>query len=150
MQTVQKILKAKKGQGFIAIAPDATAYEALQLMADKDIGALLIVKDEKIAGIFTERDYARKVILKGKASKETPVSELMTKNVYCVTPEHTIEQCESLMDEKHLRHLPVVEGDKPIGLLSIRDVVNMIISERENKIKELEGYITGTNYVQED
>jgi CBS domain-containing protein len=148
MSTVRRILESKK-KGFYTIPPDVTAYDALQIMADKDVGALLVVNEGNLIGIFTERDYSRKVILKGKSSKETAVHEIMTTMVFCVNPEHNIEHCMSLMNEKHVRHLPVLEDGKLIGLVSIRDVVNMVISEKENKIKELEGYIAGTNYEQD-
>ncbi len=142
MFTVKKLLESKK-KGFYTIAPDATAYEALQIMAGKDVGALLVVKEGSIVGIFTERDYARKVILKGKSSRETPVRDLMTTEVYCVTPEHSIDYCMALMNDKHVRHLPVSENGRLIGVVSIRDVVNTIIFERELTIQDLETYITG-------
>lgn len=140
MVTVRRLLDLKK-KGFWTVAPDVTAYEALQIMADNDVGALLVVSERNLLGIFTERDYSRKVILKGRSSKETPVSELMTKAVLCVTPEDTTDHCMSIMNEKHVRHLPVLENGKLTGIVSIRDVVNMIISEREMTIKDLEQYI---------
>jgi signal-transduction protein with cAMP-binding, CBS, and nucleotidyltransferase domain len=142
MVTVKRILEAKK-KGFWTVEPDISAYEALQLMAEKDVGALLVVGKEKdLLGIFTERDYSRKVVLKGKSSKDTPISELMTESVYFVTPADPIENCMSIMNDKHVRHLPVLEHGKLVGLVSIRDVVNMIISERETTIKHLEEYIS--------
>ena len=142
MVTVKKILEVKK-KGFWTVAPDISAYEALQLMAENDVGALLVVGKEKdLLGIITERDYSRKVVLRGRSSKDTPVSELMTESVYCVTPDDPIENCMSIMNDKHVRHLPVLERGKLVGLVSIRDVVNMIISERETTIRHLEEYIS--------
>lgn len=142
MVTVKKILEVKK-KGFWTISPDVSAYEALQIMAENDVGALLVVGKEKdLLGIITERDYSRKVVLKGRSSKDTPVSELMTKSVHCVTPDDPIENCMSIMNDKHVRHLPVLERGKLIGIVSIRDVVNMIISERESTIRHLEEYIS--------
>jgi len=142
MATVQRLLERKE-KGFWTILPETTAYEALQIMADRNVGALLVVNGSKLLGIFTERDYSRKVVLKGRSSRETPVKELMTTSVYCVSPGDTTEQCMELMDGKHLRHLPVLENGHLVGLVSIRDVVKMIISEHEATIKDLEQYITG-------
>ncbi len=142
MVTVKRLLEAKK-KGFWTVAPDISAYEALQLMAENDVGALIVVGREKdLRGIFTERDYSRKVVLKGRSSKDTPISELMTESVYSVTPDDPIEKCMAIMNDKHVRHLPVMEGGKLVGLVSIRDVLNMIISERETTIKHLEEYIS--------
>lgn len=141
MVTVRRLLDSKK-KGFWTVAPDVTAYEALQIMADRDVGALLVVSERNLLGIFTERDYSRKVVLKGKSSRETPVSELMTKSVFCVMPEDTTEQCMSIMNNKHVRHLPVLEDGKLVGIVSIRDVVTMLIAEREKTIKDLEQYIS--------
>jgi len=118
-------------------------FDALQLMADKNVGALLVLDGEKIAGIFSERDYARKIILKGKASKDTPVAEIMTAEVTTLRPEQSVEECMGLMTDKRIRHLPVLDGEKLVGLISIGDVVKAIISEREFIIKQLESYITG-------
>ncbi|HWR59263.1 MAG TPA: CBS domain-containing protein [Thermodesulfovibrionales bacterium] len=142
MVTVKRILEKKK-KGFWTVAPDTSAYEALQLMAENDVGALLVVGKEKdLLGIFTERDYSRKVVLKGKSSKDTPIGELMTGSVYSVAPDDPIEKCMTTMNDKRVRHLPVLERGKPVGLVSIRDVVNMIISEREDTIKHLKDYIS--------
>lgn len=140
MATV-KVLLEKKEKGFWTVIPETTAYEALQIMADKDVGALMVVRGSKLLGIFTERDYSRKVVLKGRSSRETPVSELMSTGVYCVTPEDTTEQCMAIMNGKRVRHLPVLEDGHLVGLVSIRDVVKMIISEKEATIKDLEQYI---------
>ncbi|MCG8350925.1 MAG: CBS domain-containing protein [Chloroflexales bacterium] len=111
-------------------------------MADKDIGAVLVLEEGNLVGIVTERDYARKLILQGKASKETPVSEVMSRRVLYVEPDQTVEECMALMTEKHLRHLPVINGDQLLGIVSIRDVVKDIISDREFLIEQLEHYIT--------
>jgi CBS domain-containing protein len=138
-----KALLERKEKGFWTILPDTTAYEALQIMADRDVGALMVVRGSRLLGIFTERDYSRKVALKGRSSKETPVSELMTESVYCVTPEDSTEHCMSIMDSKHVRHLPVLEYGHLVGLVSVRDVVKMIISEKETTIRDLEQYIAG-------
>ncbi len=142
MTTVQRLLEMKR-KGYWTVKPTSTAYEALQIMADADIGALMVVSGDELLGIFTERDYSRKVILKGRSSKETLVRELMTTSVICVTPDDSVEHCMSLMNVKHVRHLPVLENGQIKGLVSIRDVVNMIISEREMTIKDLEQYISG-------
>ncbi|MHB8880169.1 MAG: CBS domain-containing protein [Thermodesulfovibrionales bacterium] len=141
MVTVQRLLDSKK-KGFWTIPPDVTAYEALQIMADQDVGALLVVSERKLLGIFTERDYSRKVVLKGRSSKETPVRELMTTSVLCVSPYDTTETCMEIMNTKHVRHLPVLDADKLVGLVSIRDVVTMLIYEKESTIKELKEYIS--------
>ena len=143
MNTVRRVLQAKPGSVW-TIRPDATAYEALRVMADKDIGALLVLNREgKLAGVFSERDYARKVILKGRSSKDTLVSELMSDLVYCVSPEHTINDCMAIMTAKHIRHIPVIEEGKLMGIITIGDVVNSMISEQNITIRDLENYITG-------
>jgi CBS domain-containing protein len=111
-------------------------------MAEKDIGALLVIKDGRLVGIFSERDYARKVILKGKSSKETTVGELMTTRVYSITPDMSVEECMALMTESRSRHMPVLENDKLIGIVTIGDVVNAIITEQKVIIKDLESYIS--------
>ena len=141
MITVSTLLDCKK-KGFWTIPSDMTAYEALEIMADQDIGALMVVNGRTLLGIFTERDYSRKVVLKGRSSRETPVSELMTRDVYCVTPDDTTDSCMAIMNEKHIRHLPVLEHDRLVGLVSIRDVVNMMLAERELTIRDLEQYIS--------
>jgi len=142
MITVRDILRAK-GQQVWWISPDATVFSALKLMAEKNIGALVVLDGEILAGIFSERDYARKVILKGKASKETFVREIMTSEVTTVRPSQLVDECMALMTDKRIRHLPVFEGEKLVGLISIGDVVKAVISEREFTIKQLESYITG-------
>jgi CBS domain-containing protein len=142
MRTVSDILKAK-GKGIWSISPHATVFEALKILADKDIGALLVVVEEKLVGIFSERDYARKVILKGKSSKETSVGELMTKEVLYVIPTENIKNCMALMTAKRVRHLPVLENDRVLGIVTIGDVVSQVISEQEFTIQKLEKYIYG-------
>lgn len=142
MMTVRQILK-NKGSQIWSTQPDATVYAALQLMADKLVGALLVLADGRLVGIFSERDYARKIILHGKSSLQTHVSEIMTSDVVTVTPDHTIAQCMELMTERRFRHLPVIEGDKLVGLISIGDVVKAIISDQEFVIQQLESYISG-------
>jgi len=140
MKTVRNILK-KKGSDIFSISPQATVYEALQIMADKNIGAVLVIEKGKLAGILSERDYARKVILKGKASKETLVRDLMTTNVLYVDPDKNVEDCMFLMITKHIRHLPVMENEQLIGIISINDVVKTIISEQQFAIDTLEKYM---------
>lgn len=140
MNFVSQILK-NKGDKIWSIAPDETAFKALQLMADENLGCLLVLDKGKAVGIFTERDYARKVILKGKSSKTTPVSELMTKEVLFVDTGTTVEDCMVLMTEKCVRHLPVVEEKKLVGLVSVGDVVKQLIVDQKFKIQELERYL---------
>ena len=142
MYTVRHLLDAKSNQVW-TIPPQASVYEALELMASKNIGAVLVLESDKIVGIFTERDYARKVILKGKTSKTVTVGELMTTEVFYVKPDDTIESCMAIMTDKRARHLPVIENEKLVGVASIGDVVKAIISDREFIIRELERYITG-------
>jgi CBS domain-containing protein len=142
MKTVRDLLRVKGGATW-SIAPAATVYEALALMAEKDVGALLVLEAGNLVGIVSERDYARKVALRGKTSRETPVREIMTARVVWVRPEQTIEECMSLMTNKRIRHLPVLEGERLIGVISIGDVVKAIISEQEFIIAQLENYITG-------
>jgi CBS domain-containing protein len=143
MKTVRDLLRVKDPAVW-TIHPQASAYEALQLMADKDIGAVLVVQDEKLAGVFSERDYARKVVLHGKTSRETTVGELMTRLLFCATPEQTVEECLALMTEKHIRHLPVLDGNRLAGIVSIGDAVKAIISEQRYLIRSLETYIAGS------
>jgi len=142
MHTVKELLR-EKGSQVWTIAPEATVYEALELMATKNIGALVDIEQGNVAGIFTERDYARKVVLKGRSSKTTTVGELMITDVLYVSPDDTIENCMALMTDKRLRHLPVMENGQLAGLISIGDIVRVIISDREFTIRELERYITG-------
>lgn len=140
MQRVEEILEAK-GRDVWTVRPDATAYEALEIMADKDVGALVVLDGDKPVGIFSERDYARKVILKGKSSKNTTVRELMTRELVCVRFESTVNECMALMTEKRTRHLPVIEGGRLRGIVAIGDVVREIISNQDFTIQEMEKYI---------
>jgi CBS domain-containing protein len=143
--TVGQVLRTK-GYGFHSIAPEATAYSALELMADKNVGALMVTENEKLVGVFSERDYARKVILKGKASKSTTVREIMTSSPISVNPAMTLRECMVLMTHKRIRHLPVLDNNVLMGVISIGDVVNTIISEQASVIEELQEYIAGTGY----
>jgi CBS domain-containing protein len=140
MQTIRRILK-EKGNDIWSTTPGTTVYDALQVMADKDIGALLVVQDGKLAGIFSERDYARKVILLGKSSKKTFVREIMTSHVVYATIDMTNEQCLAIMSAKHIRHLPVMDGQEIVGMISIGDLVRSIMSEQKEMINQLEQYI---------
>ncbi len=141
MTTVAQLLQ-DKGRAVWTIAPDAMVYDALSLMAEKNVGALVVVAGQRVVGIISERDYARKVILKGKFSKDTPVREIMTDKVYFVRPAQTVEECMALMTAERVRHLPVLEDEQLVGLISIGDVVRTVISEKEFLIKQLEHYIT--------
>jgi CBS domain-containing protein len=140
MRTVQQILDEKEPR-LLTIAPDASVLDALKLMAERDVGALVVLDGERLAGIFSERDYARKIILFGKSSKETSVSEIMTSKVVCVRPEQTADACMSLMTDKRVRHLPVLSGKKVVGIISIGDVVRAMISDQQHTIEQLEQYI---------
>lgn len=142
MKTVTDILRSK-GHDVWSITPDATVYEALKFMADRNVGALVVLDGENVVGIMSERDYARKVILHGRSSREIPVREIMTTKVYYVRPEQNIEECMALMTDKRVRHLPALEDDRLVGVISIGDVVKAIIAEHESTIKHLEDYITG-------
>ena len=142
MTTIAQLLKTK-GDQIWSVEPKATIFEALEIMSEKEIGALLVMKDGKLTGIFSERDYARKVILKGKSSKETQVGELMTKKVFYIDSQKTINDCMAMMTAKRIRHVPVIEDNQVMGIVTIGDVVNQIISEQEVTINHLENYITG-------
>ncbi len=141
MKKVNDILQAK-GRIVYSVDPDIMVLNAIELMCDRNIGGLLIVEKDKLVGIFTERDYARKLILKGKSSKDTPIGDLMTPHPFTVSPETSIEDCMKLMTKKHIRHLPVVENDILVGMISIGDVVKHIIEDQKNIIEYLESYIT--------
>jgi len=141
MHTVRDILK-KKGSGTHGVSPDTSVYDALKLMAEKNVGAVLVLDTGRPVGILSERDYARQVVLKGKASKETPVREIMTARVVFVRPEQSLEECMALMTDKRIRHLPVLENGALIGIVSVGDVVKAVISEKQFRIEQLENYIT--------
>ena len=143
MKSVAQILASKREQAVQTIAPSASVYDAVKLMAEKRIGALLVMEGEKVAGIITERDYARKIVLMGRSSKETPVRDIMTSAVMHVRPDQTNEECMALMTDKRVRHLPVMEDGKLVGLISIGDLVKDIISEQKFIIDQLEHYIKG-------
>jgi CBS domain-containing protein len=143
MRTVTELLKSKSDATVYTISPTASVYDALKLMADKSVGALLVMEGEKVVGIITERDYARKVILMSRSSKETQVRDIMTPEVMYVRPDQTNEDCMALMTENRLRHLPVMDGGQLVGLISIGDLVKDIISEQKFIIQQLEHYISG-------
>ena len=140
MKTVQQLLESKR-YSVVSVAPSSTVLEALEVMAEMEIGAVVVIDNEHLVGIFSERDYARKVVLQGKASKDTPVREIMTDTVVCVRPEQTVDDCMNLMTDKRIRHLPVLEHKRVIGVISIGDVVKEMLSEKEFVIKQLESYI---------
>src|SRR2546425_4432491 len=142
IEMVTTILK-RKGPEVFSVPPHASVYEAIEMMADKHVGASLVISEGKLAGVISERDYARKVILKGRSSKETRVEEIMTSPVITVCPEHRVHECMRLMTDSRIRHLPVVEGEKVLGVVSIGDLVNWIISAQEAAIDQLQNYITG-------
>jgi CBS domain-containing protein len=142
MESVKTLLKAK-GKEIWSVSPEASVYDALELMSEKNIGAVLVLENDKPVGIFSERDYARSVVLKGRVSRTTPIAEIMSREIYYVRPEQSIEDCMALITEKHLRHLPVIDGERLIGLISIGDAVKAVISRQEYKIRQLENCITG-------
>ncbi|GLR14044.1 CBS domain-containing protein [Chitinimonas viridis] len=143
MKTARQLLQEKSRQAIFSVPPTATVYQALQLMAEKDIGAVLVMEGEKLTGIFSERDYARKVVLQGKTSAGTPIVDIMTKRVMFALPSQTVDECMAIMSEKRFRHLPVMDGDKVIGVLSITDLVREQIAEQQFLIEQLEQYIHG-------
>ncbi len=142
-ETVRGIL-GTKGRAVWSVAPETTVYDALSLMADKDIGAVMVVSQDRVVGIFSERDYARKVILMGRSSKEVRVHEIMSSPVLAVTPDHTVEDCMKIVTANRVRHLPVIDGGEVAGVISIGDLVNAIISEQAETIQALSAYISGS------
>jgi CBS domain-containing protein len=142
MKLVKHLLDSK-GRHIVSVAPDTTVLDAIKIMADKTVGSLLVMDDDKICGIITERDYARKVIIKGRSSESTSVSEIMTSDVLTTSSAQTVNSCMELMSEKRIRHLPVVEDNRVIGMISIGDLVQAIISDQQEEIEHLEHYISG-------
>jgi CBS domain-containing protein len=140
--TIDLIL-SQKGTRIWSVPPDATVFDAISLMAHKNIGALLVMNGEQLVGIVSERDYTRKIALKGKSSKQTAVREIISSPVISVGPDHTVEECMRLMTEHRVRHLPVLEGDKVTGVVSIGDLVNWTISAQHVALNQMEDYITG-------
>jgi len=142
VRNVRDILR-DKGTAVYSISPDASVYDALRLMAEKNVGSLLVLEGDRMAGMISERDYARKIVLKDKLSKETKVKEIMTTEVFTVTPDMDLDECMEIMTDKRLRHLPVVENDRVLGIVSIGDIVKGIIDHKESVIEQLESYIKG-------
>lgn len=142
VDTISSVLR-QKGGDIYHVSPRHSVYDAIEMMADKHVGALLVIADGRLVGVISERDYARKVILKGKASKETAVEEIMTSPVFYVSPRHTVDECMALMTEKRIRHLPVCEDDRVVAMISIGDLVKWIIDGQDQAIHQLEDYISG-------
>jgi CBS domain-containing protein len=140
--TVQQILQSKGGSTY-SVAPESTVLQALQLMADKNVSAVLVMEGQRLVGIFTERDYARTVVLRGLASKDTKVGDLMTQNVLTVSPAHSVDDCMNIMTNNHVRHLPVVSGGAIAGIISIGDAVKSVMEQQQATIDQLSGYIAG-------
>ncbi|MFY9936382.1 MAG: CBS domain-containing protein [Silvibacterium sp.] len=140
--TISAVMKRKTGEVW-SVAPDASVYHAIEMMAEKQVGALLVIVRGELQGIISERDYARKVILKGRSSKETAVSEIMSSPVIFVSPQHTVGDCMRIITENRIRHLPVVQNGAVVGLISIGDLVNWIVTEQQETIRHLEAYISG-------
>jgi CBS domain-containing protein len=141
MRTTVRDLIRQKGSLVFSVSPDSTVLEALQQLAARNVGAVLVMEGQRLVGILSERDYAREVVLRGKASKDTPVREIMTTTVVCIRPEQTIEECMALMTDKRFRHLPVVADEQLLGVLSIGDVVKALLDQQRFHIEQLESYI---------
>jgi CBS domain-containing protein len=146
MKNVSDILRAKRNAQTHCVHPGTTVLDALKLMADKGIGALVVVEDSRLTGVFSERDYARKIALMERSSRTTTVGEVMTANPICVTPAESTDFCMALMTDKHIRHLPVLDGDRLVGMISIGDLVKNIIEDQQAKIQQLENYVRGESY----
>jgi len=142
MRTIRDILQ-EKGFDVYAITPESTVYQALQLMAEKNVGALMVMTGDTVEGLISERDYARKIVLKGRFSRDVPVREIMSPEIVAIAPEEDVERCMTVMTHKRMRHLPVFENGRLIGLISIGDIVKAIIEHKEETIQQLEKYIKG-------
>ena len=143
MKNVTELLKSKPARPMVSVKPEDTVLDAIKVLAREDIGAAVVLSGDKLVGIFSERDYTRKVVLKGRSSESTRVEEIMTANVICVSPRTKTRDCMALMSEKNIRHLPVVDEGKVVGMVSIRDIVTDIIADQEFTISQLENYISG-------
>ncbi len=146
MITVDELLRSKTNKDIYTVGPDDTVYRALEVMAENDLGALPVMKEGKPVGFFSERDYARKIILKGKCSLDTPVSEIMATTTITVSPDHSVDACMAIMTERHIRHLMVLEHGRLVGIVSMRDLVEATIKAEEDRISRLEDYIIGQDY----
>jgi CBS domain-containing protein len=141
--TIDMVLKSKGDNRILSIAPEQSVYEAIEMMAKHDVGSLLVLSNQRLVGILSERDYARKGFLMGHPSRETQVHQIMTTPVVFITPRHTVDECMAMMTQRHFRHLPVLQGDEVIGIISIGDMVKWVISDQAQTIEALQGYISG-------